>query len=86
MKTKEVAFRPNTSDHDLGHKVKKVREFLDAGDRVKLIVKFRGREMVHQNLGSLVLQRLLAYCPGAVSSDIKLEGRTASMILAPPRR
>ncbi len=81
-----MSFRPGTSDHDLGHKVKKVREFLDEGDRVKLIVKFRGREMAHQDMGPLILNRVLAFCPGAVvSTPARTEGRMTSMIIVKKR-
>jgi translation initiation factor IF-3 len=86
VKTKEMSFRPGTSDHDMGHKVKKVREFLEGGDRVKLIVKFRGREMAHQDQGPKILDRVLTYCPGAVvSTPTRIEGRTASMIIVKRR-
>ena len=86
MKTKEMSFRPGTSDHDIGHKVKRVREFLDGGDRVKLVVKFRGREMAHQDMGPKILDRILAYCPGAVvSTPPRTEGRSTSMIIVKKR-
>ena len=82
---KEVRFRPNIGSHDLDAKVRKVREFIDDGAKVKLTVRFRGREAAHQQLGLAVLRR--------VADDLKdevrlerppaMEGRALSMVLIP---
>ena len=82
---KEVRFRPNIGVHDLNAKLRKVREFIEDGSKVKLTVRFRGREAVHQQLGLGVLKR--------VADDLKdevrlekppaMEGRALSMILIP---
>mgnify|MGYP001319604914 FL=1 len=82
---KEVKFRPNTDQHDYDFKLKHARRFLEAGDKVKVVIFFRGREIVHRENG----QRLL----GRVSQDLeelaqveqqsKQEGRTLCMIFAP---
>ena len=82
---KEVRFRPNIGDHDLDAKLRKVKEFIDDGSKVKLTVRFRGREAVHQQLGLSLLKK--------VADDMKeevrlekapsMEGRALSMILIP---
>jgi len=82
---KEVRFRPNIGTHDLNAKVRKVREFIGDGSKVKLTVRFRGREAAHQQLGLAVLKR--------VADDLKdevrlerppsMEGRALSMVLIP---
>jgi translation initiation factor IF-3 len=82
---REVRFRPNIGEHDLEAKMRKVREFIEDGSKVKLTVRFRGREAVHQQLGLSVLKR--------VADDLKdevrlekppaMEGRALSMILIP---
>ena len=82
---REVRFRPNIGVHDLEAKLRKVKEFIDDGSKVKLTVRFRGREAVHQQLGLSLLKR--------VADDMKeevrlekppsMEGRALSMILIP---
>ena len=82
---REVRFRPNIGIHDLEAKMRKVREFIGDGSKVKLTVRFRGREAVHQQLGLSVLKK--------VADDLKdevrlekppsMEGRALSMILIP---
>lgn len=57
---KEVRFRPHTDTHDIETKVRKIREFIENGDRVKLSVMFRGREMVHQEIGMETVQKVIA--------------------------
>ena len=63
MKVREVKFRPRTGKHDLDHKMKKVVELLEAGDRVRLIVTFRGREQAHRDIGNRLLESLLTLTP-----------------------
>ena len=82
---REVRFRPNIGSHDLESKTRKVRELIQDGSKVKLTVRFRGREAAHQQLGLSVLKR--------VADDLKdevrlekppaMEGRALSMILLP---
>ena len=82
---REVRFRPNIGSHDLESKTRKVRELIQDGSKVKLTVRFRGREAAHQQLGLSVLKR--------VADDLKdevrlekppsMEGRSLSMILLP---
>ena len=85
---KEVKFRPNTDRHDFDFKVKHLLRFLEAGDKAKVVIFFKGREIVHQENG----QRVLARVAEAVEdyADIeqipKREGRTLMMILAPKKK
>src|SRR3989337_2748699 len=58
QKTQEIKMRPNIDDHDYQTKMKKVVEFIEEGDKVKLTLRFRGREMAHNQLGMAVLQRV----------------------------
>jgi translation initiation factor IF-3 len=82
---KEVRFRPNIGIHDLNSKLRKVREFIDDGSKVKLTVRFRGREAVHQQLGLAVLKKVA----DELKDDVRLEkapsmeGRALYMILIP---
>lgn len=82
---REVRFRPNIGIHDLNAKLRKVREFIEDGSKVKLTVRFRGREAVHQQLGLSVLKRVA----DDLKDDVRLEkppsmeGRALYMILIP---
>ncbi len=84
---KEVKLRPRTDDHDLEFKLKNARGFLLDGDKVKVTVMYRGREMVHRGLGrkqlDLVANRLEGIA--AVENPPRMEGRFLSMILVPNR-
>lgn len=82
---KEIKIRPNIDDHDFETKMKHMHKFLDAGDKVKVTLRFRGREMAHQELGMAVLQRVKEEAGDKVKveTEPKMEGRQAVMILAP---
>ena len=82
---KEVRFRPNIGTHDLDSKVRKVREFIDDGSKVKLTVRFRGREAAHQQLGLSVLRRVADELKDEVRLERApaMEGRSLSMVLIP---
>ena len=82
---KEVRFRPNIGTHDLDAKVRKVREFIDDGSKVKLTVRFRGREAAHQQLGLQVLRRVADELKDEVRLERPpaMEGRSLSMVLIP---
>ena len=82
---KEVRFRPNIGTHDLDAKVRKVREFIGDGSKVKLTVRFRGREAAHQQLGLLVLRRVADELKDEVRLERPpaMEGRSLSMVLIP---
>ncbi len=82
---KEVKYRPNISDHDFEFKTRHARQFLEEGNKVKLTMMFRGRQITHPELGRDVLDRVLEAVKdvGKVESASKLEGRNMTMVLAP---
>jgi translation initiation factor IF-3 len=84
---KEVKLRPRTDDHDLGFKLKNARRFLMDGDKVKVTVMYRGREMVHRQLGREQLDRVVKMLGpmATVENPPRMEGRFLSMILVPNR-
>jgi len=69
IQNKEVRFRPNIEDHDLKTKVSKAREFLDDGDRVKLTIMFRGREMAYLDRGPLLMTKIMSH----LGEDVHME-------------
>ena len=88
IEIKEVKFRPNIDIHDYEVKMRNVTRFLEDGDKVKVTLRFRGREMAHQELGREVLERIAADTVelGKVESMPKMEGRQMVMILAPKKK
>lgn len=84
-KVKEVKFRVNISEHDYLTKVRHAEEFLDKGNKVKVHLQFRGREMAHQELGMIVVKRVREDLStmGHVDMDPKLVGRAIGMTLSP---
>ena len=84
---KEVKLRPQIDDHDLAFKLNNVRRFLLEGDKVKTTVMFRGREIVHSQLGRDLLDQVVERLEGVAKAESapQMEGRTLSMILAPDR-
>ncbi len=82
---KEIKMRPNIDDHDYDTKMKKVVEFLEDGDKVKLTMRFRGREMAHGQLGMAVLQRASEQVAdlAKIEAHPRMEGRQMLMVLAP---
>ena len=82
---KEVKFRPNTDQHDYDFKLKHARRFLEAGDKVKAVIFFRGREIVHRENGQKLLGRVNQDLEelAQVEQQSKQEGRTLCMIFAP---
>lgn len=85
---KEVKFSVNVDEHDYVTKRNHVLRFLTDGDKVKASLRFRGREMAHQNLGRRVLERLINEVgdKGIVEFRPRMEGNTVHVILAPPRQ
>ena len=77
--------RPNIDTHDYEVKMKAVRRFFEEGDKVKVTLRFRGREMAHQELGMDLLQRVKADTEeiAKVEAEPRLEGRQMVMVLAP---
>ena len=84
---KEIKFRPGTDIGDYNIKLRKLVSFLEEGDRTKVTLRFRGREMAHQELGMELLQRVKADLEeyGTVEQEPKMEGRLMVMVLAPKR-
>lgn len=82
---KEIKFRPNIDTHDYQVKAKKITEFFEAGDKVKITLRFRGREMAHQDLGMQLLQRVKEDFDEQMKVELepKLEGRQMTMVMAP---
>ncbi|MCP3996166.1 MAG: translation initiation factor IF-3 [bacterium] len=85
---KEVQFRPKIASSDFDVKRKRVEKFLRNGDKVKVVMRFRGREVTHPELGRDILQRLEAAVEdlGTVETMPRLDGRQMTMVLAPLRR
>jgi len=85
IEIKEIKFRPGTDTHDYDVKMRSVMKFLAEGDKVKITLRFRGREMAHQQLGLELLNRVAADIgeAGKVESMPKLEGRQMIMMISP---
>ena len=85
---KEIRFGPKIGEHDYVTKKNRVTEFLDDGHRVKVSVRFKGREMHHTELGTRLLQRLSADLAevGTVEVEGKLDGRIMSMMFSPAKK
>ena len=85
IEVKEIKFRPNTDRHDYDVKMRSVYKFLDNGDKVKITMRFRGREMAHQELGRQLLERVADDTSeiGKVDNIPKLEGRQIVMLINP---
>lgn len=85
VELKEVRIRPKIDDHDLETKGRQAAKFLDAGDKVKLTVLFRGREMAHPDIGKGLLDQLADQLRphGTVEQSPRMEGRTMIMFMAP---
>ena len=85
IEIKEIKFRPGTDTHDYEVKMRSVMKFLEEGDKVKVTLRFRGREMAHQDLGLELLNRVRNDVgdAGKIESMPKLEGRQMVMMIAP---
>jgi translation initiation factor IF-3 len=85
VKLKEIRMQPKIDDHDLDFKSKHVKEFLGEGNKVKVTIRFRGRELAHTELGLDVLNDVLKRIEGSYIMDKPpaMEGRTMSMVLSP---
>jgi len=84
VKLKEVKFRPKTEEHDYAFKTKAIREFLAEGNKARVTVMFRGREITHREIGQAILRRIEAELKdiAVVEQTARLEGRLLFMILA----
>lgn len=87
QEVKEIKMRPNIDTHDYDVKMRSVRKFLEEGDKVKLTMRFRGREMAHQELGLEVLMKARDEIAeiSKVEAAPKMEGRQMMMVVAPTR-
>jgi translation initiation factor IF-3 len=85
VEIKEIKMRPGIDDHDYDVKMRAVRRFFEEGDKVKVTLRFRGREMAHQELGMRLLERVKeeTLTIAKVEAEPKLEGRQMMMVLAP---
>jgi len=82
---KEIKLRPNIDTHDYDVKMRNARRFIDDGDKVKVTLRFRGREMAHQDLGAQVLERVRGELDeiAKVEQMPKMEGRQMVMVMSP---
>lgn len=85
IEVKEIKMRPGIDEHDYQVKLRNMRRFLDEGDKVKVTIRFRGREMAHQDLGMKVLDRVRDELDqlSKVEQHPKIEGRQMVMVIAP---
>jgi len=88
IQVKEVKFRPNTEDGDYQVKLRNLIRFLEAGDKAKVTLRYRGREMAHQDLGMQLLKRVEEDLVdlGVVEQRPKMEGRQLIMVIAPKKK
>jgi len=87
VQIKEIKVRPKTDDHDYETKVRHIRRFLEEGDRCKITVFFRGREIVHKDRGIAILERVVQDLAdiARVDQEPRAEGRTLQMMLVPKK-
>ena len=85
IQTKEIKMRPKTEEHDYQFKMRHAHRFLEEGNKVKVTLLFRGREMDHTELGQRMLDRIITDCKdvSAVEQYPKFEGQTLTLVLAP---
>jgi translation initiation factor IF-3 len=88
IQVKEVKFRPGTDDGDYNVKLRNLKRFLEEGDKTKITLRFRGREMAHQEIGARVLERLKVDLDevGQVEQMPKMEGRQMVMVISPKKK
>jgi translation initiation factor IF-3 len=88
VQVKEVKFRPGTDENDYQIKLRNVTKFLGEGDKAKITLRFRGREMAHQEIGMRVLERIKADLEevALVEQFPKMEGRQLIMVLSPSKK
>ncbi len=88
VQIKEVKLRPKTDDHDIAVKVRHARRFLEEGNKVKVTIRFRGRELAHKDIGSQQCLRVARECEdlAAIETHPRMDGRQMFMIIAPNAR
>lgn len=85
IKVKEVKFKPNIDSHDLETKLKQARQFIEKGNKIKLTCTFRGREMIHTEIGEQVMRKFCAALEDVATPDapLKMMGRSMTTVLSP---
>jgi len=85
IEVKEIKFRPKTDSHDFDFKMKHVKRFIEEGNKAKITIRFRGREMAHPEVAARLLDRVVEEVKDmvVVEQSYRMEGRTMTMILAP---
>lgn len=88
VKMKEIRMQPKIEEHDMKFKAKHIQEFLDEGNKVKVTIRFRGRELAHTERGNMVLEKMLGMLDEGVTVDKPpaMEGRFMSMIVSPSNK
>lgn len=88
IQVKEIRIRPKTEEHDLETKIKHIKKFLSQGDKVKVAMMFRGREIAYTEIGRKMMEEIKAALEGisAIDQQPRLEGRNMIMIVAPPKK
>ena len=88
VQVKEIKFRPGTDEGDYNIKLRNLIKFLDDGDKTKITLRFRGREMAHQEIGMRLIERIREDLTehGAVEQFPKMEGRQMVMVIGPKRK
>jgi len=85
---KEIKMRPSTDEHDLQTKLKHIRSFLEEGDRVKITIRFRGREMAHKEIGQARMKRVIEEMKdlSEIFQEPRFEGKMFHMLLTPVKK
>lgn len=85
VELKEVKFRPNIGQHDYDVKLKSINRFIEEGDKVKITLKFKGRELAHQEIGMEVINRIKEDCKETIKVEFepRMEGKQILMIISP---
>ena len=88
VQLKEVKFRPGTEEGDYQIKLRNLRRFLESGNKAKISIRFRGREMAHQEIGMQLMQRIEADIEELAQVEMrpKMEGRQMTMVVAPRKK
>lgn len=88
IQVKEIKFRPGTDDGDFQTKLRQIKGFFEEGDKVKIVVRFRGREMAHQELGMVVMERLKGELVelAQIEQYPRMEGRQSVMVMSPKKK
>ncbi len=88
IQTKEIKLRPATEEADYQVKIRSIMKFLENGDKAKIVVRFRGREMAHPELGMQLLQRMMQEFTeqGVIEQHPKFEGRQIVMVIGPKKK